>query len=160
MHHKTTKKRKSLFIGLAVAFLMLLVALFFFNFSMESLLENAIKDNLTKKVEQERQTINKDFSSATNRILGIANSISFYGYDEESLLEYLKSQLEISMFDDLHFVDLHGNGISATGESKNFAQSEYLQEAKNNVYTTSDMYVSEKNRPRYDRYCCFCYCRR
>ncbi len=144
MQQKTTAKRKKLFIWLTVAFLMLLLALFFFNKSMENLLENAIKDNLTAKVEQEQQEINKDFSSATNRILGIANSISFYGYDEDSLLEYLKSQLEISMFDDLHFVDSQGNSVSAAGEDKDFTNAQYAKEAKNNTYTTSDMYVSDK----------------
>ncbi len=144
MHNKTTKRRKKLLVGLTVAFMMLLLALFFFNVTMDNLLENAIKDNLTTKAEQEQQEINKDFSSATNRILGIANSISFYGYDEDNLFEYLKSHLDISMFDDLHFVDLQGNSVSATDTYKDFTNAQYVEEAKNNVYTTSDMYVSEK----------------
>ncbi len=139
---KTKKNNFSLFIGIFLTFVLIITGIWFFNFIVNTELEESITTSLNDVSNQQILSINREFSTERTIIQNISKTLSVIGYNEASIIQYLATLETDFSFENVFVVDPSGVGIITTGEIVDISEFSYFETALNGELVTSSSYLS------------------
>ncbi len=111
-----------------------------FQYFADRAVVNSTLREMEKIGDQQEYILEDSIEEAHNKMLTIAKYITDENLSYENTMKYLKAQLHVDDLENLYYIDLNGNGISATNNEYNFSDYKFFEHS-----SKGDYYITEPN---------------
>ncbi len=135
-----------------ICILLLFVAISFGTFTYSNSISEGLTastlSTLSESASQQQLNFDDALNSELDMLESISNTLVIFGYNEQTILDYLTSLEDFHRFSDLSVVDYNGVGIMKDGTIINISESDYFKEAfMGNQFISEPMISEYSNKP-------------
>ncbi len=144
MYYMATSK-KQITIGVILVTIILAALANWFKFTADDAIANATKNEIVKIVEQLNSNLENHIEEGIEDLSSISSFATKFNISNETAVEFLNSQSQVSEFSNVYYIDLLGNGISNSGKVNDFSNDEVFINSLANEFYLSNPYLHENN---------------